>query len=299
MSVLSIIIVSYNVKFYLEQCLSSVFYASKNIDTEIFVVDNQSTDDSVQMIETKFNDVILIKNNKNVGFSKANNQAIKKAKGKYILLLNPDTVVQEDTFEQCLHFMEENTEAGAVGVEMIDGKGQYLPESKRAFPSPLIAFYKISGLSILFPKSKKFGKYHLTHLDHNKTQAVDVLSGAYMFIRKKALDKSGLLDEDFFMYGEDIDLSHRIIKAGYKNYYLPATTIIHYKGESTKKISLGYVIVFYKAMNIFAKKHFYPENQFIYLFFIRPAIAFCAAIAIVSMFVIKWPLSKVKNIFLS
>lgn len=299
MPVLSIIIVSYNVKFYLEQCLSSVFSASKNIDTEIFVVDNQSTDGSAQMVETKFNDIVLIKNNKNVGFSKANNQAIKKAKGKYILLLNPDTVVQEDTFEHCLHFMEKNAEAGAVGVKMIDGKGQYLPESKRAFPSPAIAFYKIFGLSILFPKSKNFGKYHLVHLDYNKTQAVDVLSGAYMFIRKETLDKSGLLDEDFFMYGEDIDLSYRIIKAGYKNYYLPATKIIHYKGESTKKISLNYIIVFYKAMNIFAKKYFYHRNKYIYILFIRPAIVFRAFIAVVSMFVIRWPLNKVKNIFLS
>lgn len=253
---LSVIIVNYNVKHFLEQCLHSVLKASKTVFTEIFVVDNNSVDGSTQLVKEKFPQVHLIENKENVGFSKANNQAIRLAKGKYILLLNPDTVVEEDTFIKIIRFMEEHPDAGGLGVKMIDGKGNFLPESKRGLPTPWVAFCKMFGLSKLFPKSKKFGKYHLSYLDENKTHEVEVLAGAFMLMRKETLDKVGLLDETFFMYGEDIDLSYRITQGGYKNYYFPETTIIHYKGESTKKGSLNYVKVFYKAMIIFAQKHF-------------------------------------------
>lgn len=260
MKQLSVIIVNYNVCYFLEQALLSVRKACRQIDAEIFVVDNNSVDRSVEMVKTKFPEVKLICNSTNVGFSKANNQAIRQAKGEYILLLNPDTVVEEDTFAKCIHFMDAHPEAGAMGVKMVDGKGVFLPESKRGFPTPWIAFYKIFGLAVLFPKSKKFGRYHLGFLDENKIHPVEVLAGAFMFMRKAALDKVGLLDEDYFMYGEDIDLSYRIIKGGYKNYYFPETRIIHYKGESTKRTSLNYVRVFYKAMIIFAKKHFSQQH---------------------------------------
>jgi GT2 family glycosyltransferase len=284
---LSVIIVNYNVKHFVEQCLHSVYNALKNIDAEVFVVDNNSVDGSCPMIKEKFPQVILIENKINQGFSKANNQAITLSKGEYVLLLNPDTVVQEDTFKKCIDFMDQHPDAGALGVKMIDGKGNFLPESKRALPTPEVAFYKIFGLSTLFPRSKKFGKYHLSYLDKNKNHEVDILSGAYMFMRKAALDKSGLLDEDFFMYGEDIDLSYRIIKAGYKNYYFAETTIIHYKGESTKKSSVNYVLVFYNAMQIFARKHFSQKNAWLFSFLINIAIYLRALLSIIKRFLKK------------
>jgi GT2 family glycosyltransferase len=278
---LSVIIVNYNVKYFIEQCLHSVVKAVKNIDSEIFVVDNNSVDGSCEMIRSKFSQVNLIENKVNLGFSKANNQAIKKSKGKYILLLNPDTVVEEDSFRKCLNFMDNHPEAGALGVKMIDGTGNFLPESKRALPRPDVAFYKVFGLASLFPRSKVFGKYHLSYLDKDEINEIDVLSGAYMFMRKEALDKTGLLDESYFMYGEDIDLSYRIQQSGYKNYYFPDTIIIHYKGESTKKGSINYVLVFYKAMIIFANKHFSAKNARLFSLLINLAIYFRAALSII------------------
>lgn len=258
--------------------------AAKNLDVEVFVVDNNSVDNSVEMVREKFPQVKIIANKENVGFSKANNQALRIAQGEYQLLLNPDTVVEEDTFKKIIQFMDEHPEAGGLGVYMIDGKGNFLPESKRGLPTPLVAFYKIFGLSALFPDSKIFGKYHLGYLDKNKIHEVEILSGAFMLLRKKALDKVGLLDEDFFMYGEDIDLSYRIIKGGFKNYYFPETRIIHYKGESTKKSSINYVFVFYNAMIIFAKKHFSQKHASIFSFLINMAIYLRAGIAILNRF---------------
>lgn len=288
---LSVVIVNYNVQYFLEQCLHSVFKSGQRLEMEVFVVDNQSVDGSVEMVRQKFPQVKLIANKENQGFSKANNQAIRKAAGRYILLLNPDTVVEDDTLPGVVDFMEKHPEAGALGVKMLDGQGRFLPESKRGLPTPGVAFCKIFGLSCLFPKSRVFGKYHLGYLDNDKTHQVDVLSGAFMLLRKEALEKTGLLDEAFFMYGEDIDLSHRITKAGYKNYYYPGTRIIHYKGESTKKSSVNYVLVFYNAMIIFAQKHFSQNNARIFSMFINLAVYFRAMIAILSRFFqrIFWP----------
>jgi len=254
----------------------------------VFVVDNNSVDGSVALIKQKFPQVKLIVNIVNTGFAVANNQGIKLATGKYILLLNPDTVVQEDTFEKTLAFMEADIKIGGLGIKMLDGKGNFLPESKRGLPTPSVAFYKIFGLSKLFPNSKKFGQYHLTYLDKNKNNEVAVLSGAFMLMRKETLDKIGLLDENFFMYGEDIDLSYRITQGGYKNYYYAGSSIIHYKGESTKKSSVNYVVVFYKAMAIFAKKHFSQNNARTFNFLIHLAIYLRAFIAIVARFIKQW-----------
>lgn len=284
---LSVIIVNYNVEHFLEQCLNSAFSALEKIDGEIWVVDNNSIDNSMNMVKEKFPEAKLIENKENVGFSKANNQAIRESNGKYVLLLNPDTVVEEDTFEKVVQFMNEHPDAGGLGVNMIDGKGNFLPESKRGLPTPAVAFYKIFGLSRLFPKSKRFGKYHLGYLSKEETHEIEILSGAFMLMRKEALDKVGLLDENFFMYGEDIDLSWRIILGGYKNYYYPGTRIIHYKGESTKKTSVNYVFVFYKAMIIFAKKHFSQKNARTFSFLINMAIYFRAGIALGSRFIKK------------
>ncbi|MGE0562644.1 MAG: glycosyltransferase family 2 protein [Flavobacteriales bacterium] len=280
---LSVIIVNYNVRYFLEQCLISVLRATANIDAEVFMVDNESKDDSVEMVKTLFPNVTVIANQKNVGFSKANNQAISIAKGEYVLLLNPDTVVEEDTFEKCIAFMDSHPKAGGLGVKMIDGNGVFLPESKRGLPTPSVSFYKIFGLSSLFPKSKLFSKYHLGYLDHNKTNEIEILSGAFMWMRKSVLDEIGYLDESFFMYGEDVDLSYRIILAGYKNYYFPEAKIIHYKGESTKKGSINYVFVFYNAMIIFSKKHFAQKAK-TFSFFINIAIYLRALMAIIVRF---------------
>jgi O-antigen biosynthesis protein len=278
---LSIIIVNYNVKHFLEQCLHSVEKATGSIESEIFVVDNNSVDGSCQMVYEKFPNVTVIANKTNLGFAKANNQAIKLATGRYVLLLNPDTFVQEDTLKKCLEFCDSKSDAGGLGVKMIDGKGNFLAESKRSLPTPSVAFYKIFGLSTIFSKSRIFGKYHLSFLDKDKIHKIEILAGAFMWLRKSVLDEIGLLDEAFFMYGEDIDLSYRIIKAGYSNYYFPETTIIHYKGESTKKGSINYVMVFYKAMIIFAKKHFSAKNAWIYILLINLAVYFRAAIGII------------------
>jgi O-antigen biosynthesis protein len=248
---------------------------------EIIVVDNNSVDGSNQMLNEKFPEVILLANKKNLGFSKANNQGIRIAKGKFVLILNPDTILQEDTLQKCFQFMEEHSNAGSLGVKMIDGKGNFLPESKRSLPTPLVAFFKIFGLASLFPKSKTFGRYHLGYLDKDKIHKIEILPGAFMFIRKSVLDQIGLLDETFFMYGEDIDLSYRITQAGFDNYYFPNTTIIHYKGESTKKGSINYVVVFYKAMMIFARKHFSKKNARLFSFLINTAIYLRASVSII------------------
>nr|WP_320022447.1 glycosyltransferase [uncultured Draconibacterium sp.] len=276
---ISIVIVNYNVKHFLEQCLHSVEKALQNIQSEIFVVDNNSVDGSAQLINEKFPNVTFIQNTENTGFSRANNKAIQLTTGKYVLLLNPDTVVEEDTFEKVISFMEAHPDAGGLGVKMIDGRGVFLPESKRGLPTPWVAFYKVFGLSKLFPKSRKFGKYHLSYLNKDEVHEIDVLAGAFMLLRKSVLDKIGLLDESFFMYGEDIDLSYRIQKGGYKNYYYPETTIIHYKGESTKKGSLNYVRLFYTAMLIFTRKHFSGSKASFFALFIHLAIYFRALLS--------------------
>jgi GT2 family glycosyltransferase len=282
---LSIVIVNYNVKYFLEQCLYAAYKAASKISSEIIVVDNDSVDGSCQMVAEKFPEATLIANKENVGFSKANNQAIRIAKGEYILLLNPDTVVEEDCFLKIVQFMDKTPEAGGLGVKMIDGKGRFLPESKRGLPTPEVAFWKMFGFSSLFPHSKRFGRYHLGYLDNDQIHEVEVLAGAFMLLRRETLDKVGLLDEDYFMYGEDIDLSYRIIKGGYKNYYFPETTIIHYKGESTKKGSINYVKVFYNAMIIFAKKHFSKGNARKYAILINLAIYFRAILTLTGQFI--------------
>ena len=288
---LSVVIVSYNVKYFLEQCLRSVYAAAEGIDAEVWVVDNNSTDGSVQMVRERFPQVQLIANSDNPGFATANNQAIKEILNDefrfstsdckpaatedgehYVLLLNPDTLVQRDTFRVCIDFFESHEDCGGLSVKMIDGEGRFLKESKRGFPSPATSFYKISGLIKIFPHNRKVGAYYMGHLDEDKVNEVDVLPGAFLMISRKALEKTGLLDESYFMYGEDIDFSWRIKLAGYKNYYLPTTRILHYKGESTRKSSMNYVYTFYNAMAIFARKYFSQGGAKTYTLLIQCAI---------------------------
>lgn len=285
---LSVIIVNYNVKYFLEQCLCSVRKAiatntheTGRRNVEVWVVDNNSTDKSIEYLQMKFPFVQFIKNTVNLGFSKANNQAIQHANGKYILFLNPDTIVPEDAFTKCIAFMETTPDAGALGVQMVDGSGQYLKESKRGFPSLWVSFCKMSGLTRSLPTSKIFAGYYMGHLSNQQLQKVDILSGAFMMAKKEVLDRTGGFDEQFFMYGEDIDLSYRIQRAGFTNYYFSDCTIIHFKGESTRKDS-KYVRQFYKAMVQFVQKHFHGELAWFYTGLLEAAIWLRAAITVVS-----------------
>ena len=252
---LSIIIVNYNVKYYLEQCLEAVRRAAQGLQVEVFVVDNLSTDGSIDYLRGRFPEVTFVENRENVGFSRANNQAIRMSRGKYVLLLNPDTIVAEDTLARFVAFMEAHPEAGGAGAYMLNVDGSFAPESRRGLPTPFVAMCKMTGLAALFPKSRLLGRYYMRYLDENEVNEIEVISGAYMMLRREALDKVGLLDEDFFMYGEDIDLSYRILQGGYKNYFLPAR-MLHYKGESTVKSSYRYVYTFYQAMRLFFRKHY-------------------------------------------
>jgi GT2 family glycosyltransferase len=264
MTDLSIIIVNYNVRPYLEQCLDSIRKSAQGLEVETIVVDNNSSDGSVACLKERFTDVVIIENNTNCGFAKANNQGIKIAKGRYVMLLNPDTVITESTISDCIRFMDEHDDAGALGVKMLKSDGSFAYESRRGIPTPFVAFCKMSGLGTLFPNSRTFGRYYMRYLDIDSAERIDIISGACMFIRRSTLDKSGMLDEDFFMYGEDIDLSYRLLQTGKHNYYLP-TRILHYKGESTQKSSYRYVYNFYNAMLIFFRKHFSNYNFLISL----------------------------------
>lgn len=297
---LSIIIVNYNVRYFLEQALLSVQRAMEGIEAEVWVVDNHSVDDSVAMVRRNFPWVRLIANQHNPGFSIANNQAIRQSTGEYVLLLNPDTVLREDTLQRCLEYMDNHPDVGGLGVRMIDGSGNFLPESKRGLPTPWVAFTKATGLSRLFPRSRLFNRYHLGYLAEDEIHEVDVLAGAFMWLRRSVLEEIGLLDEQFFMYGEDIDLSYRIQKAGYRNVYFPETSIIHYKGESTKKGSLNYVRVFYQAMILFARKHFSGGQAGLYIGLLRIAVYLRAGITLFSQFFrrVAWPVLDAALLYL-
>lgn len=266
---LSIVIVSYNVRNYLEQCLQSVKQALDGIEGEVFVVDNRSDDDSVETVRTNYPWVRLIVNQENMGFSRANNIAIREACGEYVLLLNPDTIVEKDTLREVLGFMEEHPKAGGAGVMMHNADGSLAPESRRALPTPWVSCLKMLGFS---------KRYYMSHLPWDKPGRIEVISGAFCFLRRKALDEVGLLDEDFFMYGEDIDLSYRLLKGGWENWYLPYP-ITHFKGKSTQKSDYRYVHIFYKAMLIFFRKHYNHLSVF-YALPVKMAIYFRAAIAL-------------------
>ncbi len=257
------------------------------MEVEIIVVDNNSTDNSIEYLVPKFPGVRFIINKENSGFAKGCNQGLQQATGNYILFLNPDTIVPEDCFRQCISFFQAHPDAGALGIKMLDGSGKFLKESKRAFPSPRTSLYKLFGLAKLFPHSKLFSRYHLGHLDENQNNEVDVLAGAFMMIKKEVLDKIGGFDETFFMYGEDVDLSYRIQKAGFKNYYFAGSSIIHFKGESTRKGSMNYVRMFYNAMSIFVRKHYGGSRAGIFNFLIHVAIWFRAGLSALSGFIRK------------
>lgn len=266
--ILSVVIVNYNVKYFLKQCLSSVYASDQTLsdgtllDLDVWVVDNDSVDGSVEMVSNDFPQVHLIANKKNVGFAKANNQALSliPPTSDFLLLLNPDTVVERDTFVRCADFMMAHGQCGGLTVKMVDGEGNFLKESKRGFPSPQAAFYKISGLIRLFPHSRRFAAYYMGHLPEDEENEIEIMPGAFLLFRREVYERIGGLDESYFMYGEDIDFSWRIRLAGWENHYLPQTHIIHYKGESTKKGSMNYVYTFYNAMSIFVRRYFTGGN---------------------------------------
>lgn len=278
---LSVVIVNYNVKHYLCQCLDSLQASLEGISSEVIVVDNHSKDNSVETLQPLFPNVRFIKSLRNLGFARANNIAIRQSRGEYVLLLNPDTIVAESTIAESVDFMNQHPDAGALGVKMLCDDGFAAMESRRGIPSPMVAFYKMCGLCARFPQSRRFGHYYMGYLPWDQPGQIEVVSGAYCFVRRAALAKVGLLDEDFFMYGEDIDLSYRILKGGYNNYYLPSV-ILHYKGESTVKSSFRYVHVFYEAMLIFFRKHYGHLNIFLSLP-IKSAVLFKACIALVKL----------------
>ena len=270
---LSVIIVNYNVQYYIEQCINSVERAVSGIDAEIFVVDNASQDGSVEYLKKKFgNRIHLIESYRNLGFARANNKAIKMSTGEYVLLLNPDTFVGEDAIRTVLCFMDEHPQAGGTGVMMHNADGTVARESRRGLPTPFVSFLKMIGFS---------RRYYLSHLSWDMPGQIEVISGAFLMVRQSVLEQVGLLDKDFFMYGEDIDLSYRILKGGYENWYVPAH-ILHYKGESTQKSSFGYVHVFYQAMLIFFRKH-YGHLSFLITAPIKIAIYLRALIALIQM----------------
>ncbi|MFT5141725.1 MAG: GT2 family glycosyltransferase [Rhodothermales bacterium] len=283
---LSVVIVNYNVRDFLEQALHSVQRAALMVSAEVFVVDNNSVDGSVQMVRETFPDVELIANVSNVGFGAANNMAIERSRGRYVLILNPDTIVQEDTFQRMVSFMDRHPEAGAVGCQILNPDGTFAPESRRSFPTPQVGFYRISGLGRLFPKSPRFGRYNMTFLPRDQVAEVDALSGSCMMVRAEAVVPSrggvGLFDEDFFMYGEDLDLCYRIQKAGWKIFYSPDTQIIHYKGESTKKGEIRYVRLFYGAMVLFTRKHLTGRYSMVFAGVLQAAIMVRAGLSVLS-----------------
>ena len=252
---LSVIILNYNVRYFLEQCVLSVQEALSNIDGEIIVVDNNSSDASCQMMKTRFPNVKLIENKTNFGFPKGNNIGVAEAKGEYICILNPDTVVAEDTFEKILAFAEKQSDIGIIGCKLIDGTGNFLPESKRGIPTPWVAFTKITGLYHFFPKNKLFNQYYAQDLNENETGKVAILVGAFMVMKRDLYSDLKGFDENCFMYSDDIDLSYRSLLKGKSNYYFHETSVIHYKGESTVKDKM-YMKRFQEAMNFFYKKHF-------------------------------------------
>jgi len=266
---LSVIILNYNVRNFLELCVLSVQNAIQNIDAEIIVVDNNSRDDSCAVMKQRFPKVKLIENKENSGFPKGNNIGVSQAQGEYICILNPDTVVAEDTFTKVLAFAEKQKKLGIVGVKLIDGTGNFLPESKRGTPTPFVAFTKISGLYKIFPK--KFGKYYAQHLSENETGKVEILVGAFMLMKRELYNEIGGFDENCFMYSDDIDLSYMALKKGKSNFYFHETSVIHYKGESTVKDGT-YMRRFQEAMNFFYKKHF--RVSFLFSIFMKMGIVF-------------------------
>jgi len=290
---LSIIIVSYNVKYFLEQCLYSVQKAVSGIAAEIIVIDNNSTDKSVDYLQKTFSDVQFIANKENTGYAKANNQGWQMAAGKYVLFLNPDTILSEDSLLQSMQVLDQHDNIGALGVHMLDGSGCFLPESKRGFPSPRASFFKLSGLINIFPRSAAIARYYLGNLPEKQSNEIDVLTGAYLMVKKEVLEKTGGFDERFFMYGEDIDLSYRIKQAGYKNFYLAGTSIIHFKGESTKK-DMAYTKRFYKAMRIFVEKHYEKESR-LFTVMVQIAIAVRGLLSFIGRFFFRLRLLQDRN----
>ena len=268
---LSVIILNYNVRYFLEQCVLSVENAIKTLDAEIIVIDNNSSDDSCEMMKQRFPHIKLIENKDNLGFPKGNNIGVAQAKGEYICILNPDTVVAEDAFEKIASFLAITENVGIVGVKLIDGTGNFLPESKRGIPTPWVAFTKITGLYKIFPKSRIFGKYYAQHLSENETGKVDILVGAFMVMKRNLYNEIGGFDENCFMYSDDIDLSYRALKEGKSNYYFHKTSVLHYKGESTVKDET-YMKRFQEAMNFFYKKHF--KVSFFFSVFMKMGILF-------------------------
>ena len=279
----SVVIVNYNVKYYIAQCIDSVMESAHGMDVEIIVVDNHSSDGSVGYLRKNFPNIRIMASSHNLGFSRANNIGIRRATGEFVLLLNPDTVIQKHTLQDCVNFMREHLDCGALGVCQRHPDGSRAMESRRGIPSPMTAFYKMSGLATRYPNNRRLAHYYMSYLPWDEPNEIEVISGAFLFARKNVVEQAGLLDEDYFMYGEDIDLSYCMLQTGYKNYFLPID-ILHYKGESTTKSSFRYVHVFYQAMLIFLSKHFSSMNILLRLpiqvaIYVKAGFALCSMLS--------------------
>ena len=276
---LSVIIVNYQVYNYLVPCLSSVRLAIEGIEAEIIVVDNDSKKELIQPIENEFSEVLFIKNSDNKGFSKANNQALQISKGSYVLFLNPDTLIPQNALIECVSYLSAHAKVGALGVQMVNRNGQFLPESKRSFPQPISAFFKLIGIAKNFPNSRFFNHYALGDLDKNLVHRVDILAGAFMMVRGFLVKELRGFDEQFFMYGEDIDLSKRITNKGFENHYLGNIIIQHFKGMSTNKNSQHFVEQFFGSMELFVKKYYADRSQLLTNYFLLIGIWMAKKIA--------------------
>jgi GT2 family glycosyltransferase len=289
----SVIIVNYNVRYFLEVCVDSVLRAAQGMDAEVIVVDNNSADDSILMLQERFPQVIRIENKQNTGFSKANNQGVEIAKGEYVLFLNPDTVMPEDFLQKTCAYLDAHPTAGGLGPRLIDGKGRFAPDGKKSFPTLSVALFKTTGLNKIFSRSPYFNKYYAVHIGEFQTAPVEVLSGCCMMVRRRVIDQiGGAFDEDYFMYCEDVDLSYRITQAGYQNIYFPEATLIHYKGESTRKATLSYIRIFNEALATFVRKNYSKGQARLFIFALQIGIFMRAVLGVVkSVFkVLRLPL---------
>lgn len=295
---LSVIIVSYQVRYFLEQCLHTVLAAAEGLDAEVIVTDNASADGSLAFLQPLFPSVRFIQNSENLGFAKANNEALKYCSGKWVLFLNPDTLVPKNALRNCLAYLQQHPAAGALGVRMLDGRGRFLPESKRSFPSPWVSFCKLSGLAALFPASHLFNRYALGYLDERRDHVVPVLAGAFLMVNKEVLNQLQGFDETYFLYGEDIDLSYRIQKAGYENHYFAGTSILHFKGESSAGEKRKRDRFFYRAMQVFVTKHYHSGSAKVFSGLLQVAIHIRSLLAGLHRFSRSWMLPLTDGLLL-
>lgn len=257
---LSVIVVNYQTRDELQACLDSIFGSEQGVSYEVWVVDNNSADGSARMVKEKFPQVRLVENNENLGFAKASNQAMRKSASEFVLLLNPDTIVFDHVFDKAIDFLRETPDAGMVSCKLVKEDGKLDLACRRSFPSAFDGACRAIGLSKLFPRSRLLARYNLTFLDEDRCSQVDAVNGAFMMVRKSAIDEVGMLDEDYFMYMEDMDWCYRFRKKGWKVCYVPGGKVVHLKGQSGRKNSNPMIHEFFRSMELFCRKNYRPHQ---------------------------------------